>query len=188
MRRAVTVFVLALAGCFISTGTSQASAFRVGCLRLPVCLPAIPGGFCCHLPRLIHSCVARPVLVVQAPPVVVVPPMVVPPPMPPAPAQLPGQLPGPIVSQPAPAPVVVMPAPAVVMTHEQFARAFKPLPGRYEVTLLHPGSKCPVTVCFTLPDGCPRVEVRRREIVFDYGRHEVEIRFALFGKVKVNYR
>jgi hypothetical protein len=121
---------------------------------------------------------ARPVVVVQAPPVVVQPPVIVQPPV----------LPGPIVSQPA----VVVPAPVVVatpvMTHREFAAAFKPLPGRYEVTLMHPGSNCPVTVCFNLPEGCPRVVVRHREILFDYGRHEVEIRFALFGKVKVTYR
>jgi hypothetical protein len=123
---------------------------------------------------------AQPPVVVPAQPLVVVPtqsPVVVPAPPMPAPAGLP---PGTAV----PAPVVLTPAPP--MTHQEFARIFKPLPGKYEVVLLHPGSKRPVNVCFTLPEGCPRVVVHHRELVFDYGRHhEVVIRFALGGRVRV---
>jgi hypothetical protein len=134
---------------------------------------------------------AQPPVVVPAQPQVVVPAqpqVVVPPPPMPAPAGLPpGTVvlpPGTGVPAPGPAPIIVTPAPP--LTHQEFARIFKPLPGKYEVVLIHPGSKRPVNVCFTLPDGCPRVRVHHRELVFDYGRHhEVCIRFALGGRVRV---
>jgi hypothetical protein len=102
--------------------------------------------------------------------------------------------PAPIVSKPRPAEQAdVLPPPQVLipatrpMTHQEFAALFKPAPGTYEVVLLHPGSKCPVTVCFTLPAGCPEVRVHRRELIFDYGRYEVEIRFQIGGRVRVTY-
>jgi hypothetical protein len=80
------------------------------------------------------------------------------------------------------------PPPVAALTLEQFARAFKPAPGNYEVWLIHPGSECPVKVCFTLPCGCPKVEVSCRQIVFDYGHCErVKIRMAICGKVRVVY-
>jgi hypothetical protein len=74
------------------------------------------------------------------------------------------------------------------MTHREFANAFVPVPGRYEVDLIHPGC-CDnvVHVCFDLPPGCPRVHVGNRYIEYDYGNYSVEIRFALFGKVRVEY-
>src|SRR5262245_768352 len=90
----------------------------------------------------------------------------------------------------ADAPAVVLPAPTPVRppTHAEFARHFQPLPGRYEVVLLHPYTHCPVQVCFTLPPGCPKkVRVERRELEFDYGRREVEIRFYRDGGVRVMY-
>lgn len=99
--------------------------------------------------------------------------------------------------EPAPAPVavpadasVLLPAPTPVRppTNAEFARHFQPLPGRYEVVLLHPFTHCPVQVCFTLPPGCPkRVRVERRELEFDYGRREVEIRFYRNGGTRVMY-
>src|SRR5262245_27841466 len=95
----------------------------------------------------------------------------------------------PVVVQPD-APAVVLPAPTPVRppTHAEFARSFQPLPGRYEVVLLHPFTHCPVQVCFTLPPGCPKkVRVERRELEFDYGRREVEIRFYRDGGVRVMY-
>ena len=118
---------------------------------------------------------------------------------------VPGQVPPPVVQEPiplAPPPRVVpgpaippadfVPAPAPIalrpMTHQQFAACFKPTPGCHEALLIHPGSGCPVLVRFTLPPGCPRVCVAKRELTFDYGGcKEVEIRFKLFGKVGVNY-
>ena len=126
------------------------------------------------------TAVAQPPGVVPpAPAPVVVPPL--PPVDLPPPTPVP---PGVVVPAPVPPAVVLTPAPP--MTHQEFAHIFKPLPGKYEVTFIHPGSKRPVNVCFTLPDGCPRVRVRHRELVFDYGRHhEVVIRFALGGRVRV---
>ena len=91
---------------------------------------------------------------------------------------------------PADAPAVALPAPTRVRppTHAEFARHFQPLPGRYEVVLLHPDTHRPVQVCFTLPPGCPKkVRVERRELEFDYGRYEVEIRFDRRGGVRVTY-
>jgi hypothetical protein len=95
---------------------------------------------------------------------------------------VPLELPAPLVPVPAPTPVIKP------IAHPDFAAAFKPAAGTYEVLFVHPGSKCAVPVCFTLPPGCPQVKVYKRELVFDYGKHEVEIRFKLFGKVAVTYR
>jgi len=77
--------------------------------------------------------------------------------------------------------------PAKPFSHHEFAKAFVPVPGKYKVTLIHPGSHCPVDVCFTLPPGCPKVRTGHRYLEFDYGNCSVEIRFALFGKVRVDY-
>jgi hypothetical protein len=42
---------------------------------------------------------------------------------------------------------------------------------------------------FTLPPGVPKkVRVHRRELEFDYGRQEVDVRFRPRGGVKVVYR
>jgi hypothetical protein len=126
---------------------------------------------------LAGSVSAQPPVVVPGGP----PPVVVPQPPVPVPAPVP---PGAIVPVPPNPPVVLTPAPP--MTHREFARIFKPMPGRYEVVLIHPGSRRPVHICFTLPEGCPRVRVHHRELVFDYGHHhEVVIRFALAGRVRV---
>lgn len=73
------------------------------------------------------------------------------------------------------------------MTLEEFARCFRPTPGTHHVCLIHPVTCRPVEVCFTLPPGCPRVRVSRREIEFDYGRREVEIQFRRNGRVEVDY-
>jgi hypothetical protein len=184
MYRPLGILALALLALFGAAPTSEAALlhgprFRVG---LSPCLaPCVPG---CLIRVPVFYCVR----VVAPAPVVVTPPAY----MPPAPPQ-PVTLPGPVVSVPANFPGGVAPPPAPVpaarpMTHQEFAKAFQPGPGRYEVVLLHPGSKCPVTVCFTLPPGCPRVIVHKRELVFDYGRHEVEIRFQIGGKVRVRER
>jgi hypothetical protein len=78
--------------------------------------------------------------------------------------------------------------PIHALTPEEFAKAFKPAPGNYEVWLLHPGSECPVKVCFTLPCGCPKVEATCRQIVFDYGHCEkVKIRMTICGNARVVY-
>jgi hypothetical protein len=109
-----------------------------------------------------------------------VPPVVDPTPVAPPPRLVPPP-PGDVV--PIPAPVMLRP-----MTPQEFAACFQPTPGCHEALLIHPGSGCPVLVRFNLPPGCPKVCVHRRELTFNYGCQEVEIRFKLFGKVAVHYR
>jgi hypothetical protein len=102
---------------------------------------------------------------------------------------VPGTLP------PSPQPVPDLP-PAVVppvavpirpLTVGEFAASFKPLPGKYEVLLVHPKTGCPVKVCFTLPPGCiRRVRVNGHKIEFVYKcQRDVVIRFLHGGKVWV---
>ena len=83
---------------------------------------------------------------------------------------------------PAPPPIVVQ-AP----TLEEFAASFKPAAGTYEVTILHSRTCCPVTICFTLPPGCPKVCLHRHQLDFEYPCEDVRIRCQIFGKVKVSY-
>ena len=87
-----------------------------------------------------------------------------------------------VVPVPPPAPVIVQ-----VPTLEEFAASFRPAPGTYEVTLRHSRSGCPVTVCFTLPAGCPKVCLSRHQLDFEYPCEDVRIRCQIFGKVKVSY-
>src|SRR5437868_1569228 len=83
-------------------------------------------------------------------------------------------------------PLLLTPPPAI--SHHDFACAFKPVCGKYEVVFIHPVSCCPVCVCFDLPCGCPKVHVGKRYIEFDYGRHSVVIRFGIFrSNVRVVY-
>jgi hypothetical protein len=72
------------------------------------------------------------------------------------------------------------------LTLAEFANNFKPAPGSYEVVLVHPVSKAPVAVRFTLPKGSPKtVRVLPRQLVFNYGRETVRLRFKADGGVKV---
>ena len=204
MIRTLPLGMLSLAGLIGLATPAQASVVvRAPGVQIVVgpCLPC-GLGFACRVPLFLRCCRVPPAVAVTVqPPVVVPPPPVVVPsaqppvivtPMPaPAPTNVvPGPVvpvPGNVVPAPSLPPVVVTPAPP--MTHQEFARIFKPAPGNYEVVLIHPGSKRPVNVCFWLPPGCPRVRVRHRELVFDYGHHhEVCIRFALFGRVRVTNR
>ena len=91
-----------------------------------------------------------------------------------------------------PKPVTPRPRPvARPLTIHEFARTVKPLPGRYEVLLCHPYTGKPVRVCFDLPQGCPKVIVRKKlfcyEIDFDYGKFEIELNFSRRGRVRVDY-
>jgi hypothetical protein len=89
----------------------------------------------------------------------------------------------PVAVPPPPPPLQLRPP-----TPAEFASAFKPIPGRHEVVLLHPYTNTPVTVFFDLPPGFPeRVVARKRFIEFDYGRDEVEIVFFRDGSYKVRY-
>jgi hypothetical protein len=97
-----------------------------------------------------------------------------------------------------PAPVPVAPAPVVIplpktvvaapVLPQEFVKTFLPSPGAYEVAFVHPRSHQPVTASFVLPQGTPRVYYVPHSVVFDYGRHEVEIRFQIGGRVKVIQR
>jgi hypothetical protein len=84
---------------------------------------------------------------------------------------------------PVPVPAVVTP-----ILPRDFAKSFRPAPGNYEVTFLHPINRKPVTVDFSLPPGNPRVSYCCNSLRFDYGRHDVEIRFQLGGRVRVTQR
>lgn len=99
--------------------------------------------------------------------------------------------PPPAGTLPLPQPMPDLPPPAVVpvrpLTVNEFAASFKPLPGTYEVLLIHPKTGCPVKVCFTLPPGCIRkVRVNGHKIDFVYKcQRDVVIRFLFNGKVWV---
>jgi hypothetical protein len=99
---------------------------------------------------------------------------------PPPPGTLP--LPQPIPAPPPPAIIPVRP-----LTVDEFVASFRPLPGTYEVLLIHPKTCCPVKVCFTLPPGCIRkVRVTGHKIEFVYKcQRNVVIWFLHRGKVWV---
>ncbi len=88
------------------------------------------------------------------------------------------------IPAPPPPPTVV---PLGPMSVSEFVATFKPLPGKYEVMLIHPKTGCPVKVCFALPPGCIRnVRCTGHRIVFDYKcQCDVVIRFLHNGKVWV---
>jgi hypothetical protein len=81
---------------------------------------------------------------------------------------------------------VVMARPVAVSVDE-FARCFRPTPGRHEAWVIHPYTHQPVEVCFTLPPGRVRVEAHRNRLEFDCGRHDVDVRFLRNGSVDVRY-
>ena len=81
-----------------------------------------------------------------------------------------------------------MGTPVAVLSHQEFARTFRPQAGNYEVVLLHPYTGRPCRVCFSLPHGYPKeMRIERNEIEYDYGDVEVEIQFKRDGRVKVEY-
>ena len=70
-----------------------------------------------------------------------------------------------------------------------FAKGFEALAGTHEITIMHPVTKQPVNVRFTLPaEALRRVHVGRHEIEFKYKNSEVRIRFKHDGTVKVEDR
>jgi hypothetical protein len=88
-----------------------------------------------------------------------------------------------LLPPPQPAPPLVVRVP----TLEEFARTFQPRPGTYQVAILHTRSCEPVTICFTLPPGCPKVCLSRHQLDFEYPCEDVRIRFQICSKVKVSY-
>lgn len=100
-----------------------------------------------------------------------------------------GQLPPPRLLPPdeAPPPLVLpaAPKPTRPITLSEFAANFKPEAGTYEVLFVHPTRGYAASVTFTLPPGSPVIRVHKRELEFDYGKHEVRIRFRIGGKIAV---
>jgi hypothetical protein len=88
---------------------------------------------------------------------------------------------------PLPIPTPLPPPVPVAFTLEQFGKVFQPIPGHHKVWIIHPKTCQPVEVCFTLPPGCPKVEISRRKIEFDYGKREIEVHFRHSGRVEVEY-
>jgi hypothetical protein len=81
----------------------------------------------------------------------------------------------------------VQPLP-VAMTLAEFSRAFAALPGKHEVWLIHPRSRQPVLVCFTLPPGRMRsFEVEDDWIEFEFEKCDVRIDFRKNGRVEIDY-
>lgn len=90
---------------------------------------------------------------------------------------------------PQPYPVVpVQPVVPNAVTLSEFSRFFTPTPGRHDVWIVHPATRQPVRVCFTLPAGKLRdFEVDRRSIRFEFRNGDVEIEFRNNGTVNVRY-
>lgn len=87
-----------------------------------------------------------------------------------------------IVQQP-----VFVPAPISAYTMDNFAREFRPSEGHHRILIVHPVTCRPVEVCFTLPCGkLQELDVNRRSIQFDFGRHDVHIHFRSNGTVDVH--
>ncbi len=95
----------------------------------------------------------------------------------PAPARQPALIPPPQAPAQAPAP-----------SHAAFASTFQPVPGQYQVQMLHPFSGQVVTVSFQLPPGrgAYQTRVTARYVEFDSPDHTVDIRFARDGQVFVD--
>jgi hypothetical protein len=87
---------------------------------------------------------------------------------------------------PSPQPILVQEMPAVIPTVEAFAKTFCPMAGKFEVTLIHPKTCCPVTVCFCLPckEAC-KVTATKHVLRFSYKGKDVVVRFKHDGTVSV---
>jgi len=69
-----------------------------------------------------------------------------------------------------------------------FARSFRPEPGDWAVTFVHPRTGELVDVYFTLPhDDLEDINLERDEIEFEYDDQEVKIEFRRDGRVRVEY-
>jgi hypothetical protein len=87
---------------------------------------------------------------------------------------------------PTPQPILVSQMPVTVPTIDMFAKTFCPSAGKFEVTLIHPKTCCPVTVCFCLPckEAC-KVTATKHALRFSYKGKDVVIRFKHDGTVSV---
>jgi hypothetical protein len=86
--------------------------------------------------------------------------------------------------------VPVVPVAPQALTLGEFSRFFTPTPGKHDVWVVHPSTRQPVKVCFTLPPGKLReFDVTRHAIRFEFSHgHEVDIVFHHNGTVNVRYR
>lgn len=91
------------------------------------------------------------------------------------------------VPVPLPPPGATVIEPVTVFKVDTFARLFLPVPGPQRVMFVHPYSGKPTEISFDLPPGKPRVRASRRELRFDYGKHEVKVRFYRDGGYRVDY-
>lgn len=189
MKRIILIGTLLLAGWLGVASTSDAQVF----IRAPFVRVAVggDGGVQVRAPFVNIRTAGDPFYpgpvhgpVYGQPPIIVMPPAqngVQPAPrngfQPPVPQPLPNDKPE--IKEDIPQPS----RPADVLTHEAFAKSFKPKAGTYEVTLLNPITKQPTNVRFTLPEGTPkRVHTTRDSIEFVYGlRQFVRIEFDRDG-------
>jgi hypothetical protein len=110
---------------------------------------------------------------------------VLPAPQPPVAEELP--VPGSPAPLVIPAPKGIPVLPPRYMTHREFAATFRPYPGNYEVTLIHPYTRRPVLVRFSLPPGrIKEVDADPSELRFDYGSWELEVHFKRDGRVTLD--
>src|SRR5688572_30606815 len=96
-------------------------------------------------------------------------------------AQPPERLPPPPIGVPIPPPPLDAVETVQVFKIDRFAKAFQPLPGTHRVAFVHPYTGKPAEVTFDLPPGKPQVRTSKRELVFDYGKKEVKLRFYRDG-------
>src|SRR5262245_17575499 len=85
--------------------------------------------------------------------------------------------------------VPIQPVVPQAVTLSEFSRFFTPTPGRHDVWVIHPVTRQPVRVVFTLPGGrLENFDVNSRSIRFDFrsGR-SVDIDFRNNGTVRVDY-
>jgi hypothetical protein len=164
MTRTFTAWMMALASALGVGGTAWGDVIVRG---------PFGGQITVWSPTDVRVAPAGVVVVPTAPPPVVVP-------TPPQGLPQPVPLPPPVVVAPVPQPAAKTP-----ITPQDFARTFQPTAGSHEVVFIHPRTRLAVMVVFDLPAGTPRVSYNANSLVFDYGRHEVEIRFAIGGRVRV---
>src|SRR5262245_60095773 len=75
----------------------------------------------------------------------------------------------------------------ISMPVSQFVSTFSPEAGKHTVALVHPATGEAVTVQFTLPEGCRKVNFDgNKKVVFDCGDKEVAIRFLDRKSTRLN--
>jgi hypothetical protein len=107
--------------------------------------------------------------------------------VPPVPEPIP--LPQPMRMAPAPTTSTIVPLAPPILTVEQFAASFVPIPGVHQSTIIHPATKKPIDVVFRLPElPLRKTYYSKNRLTFDFGRTQVVLIFRLIGgKVDVRY-